>query len=128
MQRKGITRAARDDTSSWKLASDVRPVPAELAGRWEVTAVRLGLIGVIATALCLFPIVLSTGALLKLGAVLIVATIGVSLVILSGWAGQISLGQMAFAGMGGAVFAWATQNHDIDLVTGTDACGKPHGQ
>lgn len=125
LQRQGITRAARDDTSSWKLASDVRPIPAELAGRWEVNAVRLGLIGVLSAALCVFPLVLSTGALLKLGAVLIVASIGVSLVILSGWAGQISLGQMAFAGMGGAVFAWATQDHGIDplLAIGLGALG-----
>ncbi|MCB1028185.1 MAG: hypothetical protein KDB24_10535, partial [Microthrixaceae bacterium] len=114
VQRKGISRAARDDTSSWTLASDVRPVPPELASCWEVRAVRVSLVAVGALALAVFPLVLSTGAMLKLGAVLIVASVGVSLVILSGWAGQLSLGQMAFAGMGGAVFAWATQDRSID--------------
>ena len=114
LQRRGITRAAKDDTSSWKLASDVRPVPAELAGRWEVVAARSGLAVVGIVVLMVLPLVLSTGAMLKLGAVLIVASIGVSLVILSGWAGQLSLGQMAFAGMGGATFAWATQDHTVE--------------
>ena len=114
LRRMGVTRADRDDTSSWRLASDVRPVPAELARRWEVTAARLGLVSLGVTALAVCPFVLSTGAMLKLGAVLIIASVGVSLVILSGWAGQLSLGQMAFAGMGGAVFAWANQTHAVD--------------
>jgi branched-chain amino acid transport system permease protein len=29
LRRMGVTRADRDDTSSWRLASDVRPVPAQ---------------------------------------------------------------------------------------------------
>ena len=66
LRRMGVTRADRDDTSSWRLASDVRPVPAELARRWEVTAARLGLVSLGVTALAVCPFVLSTGAMLKL--------------------------------------------------------------
>ncbi|MBK7167600.1 MAG: hypothetical protein IPH81_20765 [Candidatus Microthrix sp.] len=92
----------------------IRPIPAELAAG-EVAAVRLGLIVAGLAALTAFPLVLSTGAMLKLGAVLVVASIGVSLVILSGWAGQLSLGQMALPVWGGGrVRLGPTQNHAVD--------------
>ena len=39
-----------------------------------------------------------TAGTLKAGVMLVFATIGLSMVVLSGWAGQVSLGQMAFVG------------------------------
>src|SRR5262249_3696312 len=39
----------------------------------------------------------------------------ISLVVLTGWAGQVSLGQMAFAGVGAAVGGALTANHGWDL-------------
>ena len=41
--------------------------------------------------------------------------VAVSLVVLSGWAGQISLGQYAFAGFGGAVAGGLATRHDVDF-------------
>ncbi|MEY2425089.1 MAG: branched-chain amino acid transport system permease protein livM, partial [Actinomycetota bacterium] len=53
-----------------------------------------------------------------LASVLIVYAIaGVSLVILTGWAGQISLGQFAFVGVGAAVAGGLVANHHTDLIT-----------
>jgi branched-chain amino acid transport system permease protein len=47
--------------------------------------------------------------------IVIYATIGVSLVILTGWAGQISLGQYAIAGIGSAAAGGLAANHHWDF-------------
>jgi branched-chain amino acid transport system permease protein len=51
------------------------------------------------------------------------AIIFLSLGVLTGWAGQISLGQMAFVGIGGATAAWLTQRWGVDIVLATLAAG-----
>ena len=43
------------------------------------------------------------------------AICGLSLIVLTGWAGQLSLGQMAFAGFGALVAAALTRGLDLDL-------------
>ena len=48
--------------------------------------------------------------------ILVFAIIGLSLVVLTGWAGQVSLGQMAFVGVGAAVGGAATARLGWDLV------------
>ena len=103
LQRRGESRVAADDASSWEATEEVRAIPDQLArlpavvrglrrARWLVAAVVL-----------LFPWVMSpsqvnTGALYA-----IYGIVGISLVVLTGWAGQISLGQFAFVAVG-AVF------------------------
>jgi len=42
--------------------------------------------------------------------------IGISLMVLTGWAGQISLGQMGFVAVGGAVSALCTSRWHVDLT------------
>ena len=46
------------------------------------------------------------------------AIVGISLVVLTGWAGQVSLGQMGFVAVGAAVGAWLTNTHGLDLSVG----------
>ena len=48
--------------------------------------------------------------------ILVFAIVGLSLVVLTGWAGQVSLGQMAFVGVGAAVAGAATARLGWDLV------------
>jgi branched-chain amino acid transport system permease protein len=47
--------------------------------------------------------------------ILIIAIVGVSLVVLTGWAGQVSLGQVAFMGIGAAVGGYITSSWHWDL-------------
>jgi branched-chain amino acid transport system permease protein len=54
-----------------------------------------------------------TGLASFLAAYLIVA---LSLLVLAGWAGQISLGQFAFVGVGSATSAWMTLHWHTDLI------------
>jgi branched-chain amino acid transport system permease protein len=54
---------------------------------------------------------------INLAAIIVIfGIIGVSLVVLTGWAGQVSLGQMGFAGVGAAVGGWATYYMETDLA------------
>ena len=61
------------------------------------------------------PAVLSESQVNLAAAIVIFAIIGLSLVVLTGWAGQVSLGQMAFVGMGAAVGGTLTSRLGWDL-------------
>lgn len=116
LERRGTSRVDRDDTSSWRTAGDVRATPFQLARLPEVRAVRL-LVGLAVTGLALgLPLVIGTNGQLKAGVVVVFATIGTSIVVLTGWAGQVSLGQMAFVGAGGSVGAWIMVDRGWDPV------------
>jgi branched-chain amino acid transport system permease protein len=56
-------------------------------------------------------------------AIVIIAIVGVSLVVLTGWAGQVSLGQIAFMGIGGAVGGYLTSSAHWDLSLSLVAAG-----
>ncbi len=46
---------------------------------------------------------------------MIFGIVGISLVVLTGWAGQVSLGQIAFVGIGAAVGGALTANEGLDI-------------
>lgn len=123
LQRRGATRADRDETSSWRAAGDVRATPRVLARLVEVRLARLAVVAVVAVVAVGLPLVIGTNGQLKAGVVLVFATIGTSVVLLTGWAGQVSLGQMAFVGVGGAVGAWGMVEHGWDPVLAMLAAG-----
>ena len=109
-QRRGESRVEADAASSWAATEEVRAIPDQLArlpsvvrglrrARWLVAAVVL-----------LFPWVMSpsqvnTGALYA-----IYGIVGISLVVLTGWAGQISLGQFAFVAVGAVLGGYLGDN------------------
>ena len=128
LQRRGETRADRDDVSSWQSSGDVRAVPPALARLPEVRlAYAAGwiLLAVLSIGL---PLLLGTNGQLKAGVVLIFAMVGTSVVVLTGWAGQVSLGQMAFVGAGGAVGAWVMVDRGLDPVVAMLAAGAGRGR
>jgi ABC-type branched-subunit amino acid transport system ATPase component/ABC-type branched-subunit amino acid transport system permease subunit len=95
--RSVATRSGAD----WSLAAMVSPVPRHLRQIWWVANLRWivaagGLIVAIALPFA-FP---SAGRLFLFSSVLIVVVAGLSLTVLTGWAGQLSLGQYAFVGLG----------------------------
>jgi branched-chain amino acid transport system permease protein len=115
VRKVGATRADQDQSSTWKVSDEVRPVPHELRSLPEVRAVRWGgAAAVIGLALAL-PYWLQVGDQLKATAAVVYVIITMSVVVLTGWAGQVSLGQMSFAAFGGAVAAYATQHWNLDL-------------
>ncbi|MCU1375312.1 MAG: ABC-type branched-chain amino acid transport system, permease component [Actinomycetia bacterium] len=115
LQRGSGSRALDTGQATWRTVREFRPIPVELRRLPEVVAARLVLVAAV-TALALgLPFLV--GPLYRNDASMLViyALIGVSLVVLTGWAGQISLGQFAFVGVGAAVAGGLATNHHGDF-------------
>ena len=102
-QRGRISRALDTGVSTWRSVTEFRPIPLELR---DVREVRL-LKGIVAGAVALFalgvPWILGDANIGYAQLICIYCIVAVSLVMLSGWAGQISLGQFGLVGVGAAV-------------------------
>jgi branched-chain amino acid transport system permease protein len=118
VQKVGSTRAEQDDASSWQDADDVRPVPTELRRVPEIRITRAILVALVVVGLLVLPHLLDAADSLKASAVVIYAIITLSIVVLTGWAGQVSLGQMGFVAIGAAVGGYATKEWGLDLTLG----------
>jgi branched-chain amino acid transport system permease protein len=79
--------------------------------RWP----KVGLLVLVALAFILVPHGWSTSHQLAAGFALVWAMIGVSLVCLTGWGGNISLGQFGIAGVGGMAAANLIENFNLDF-------------
>ncbi|MGZ4690148.1 MAG: ABC transporter permease [Acidimicrobiia bacterium] len=112
-KRPSVTRAG--DVSTWQAAREVRPVPRELVRVPEVRYTRWGLGLVVVVALLALPAWLSQSKINLAAAIVIFGIVGISLVVLTGWAGQVSLGQIAFVGIGAAVGGALTANQGLDI-------------
>ena len=115
LQRRQYGRADRDEAAAWRLADEVRPLEPRIARLPLVRLLRWGIATLIVGGLVLIPLMLRTDQIIKATAVAVFAVIGLSLVVLSGWAGQISLGQMAFVAIGAAASAKCTITWNIDM-------------
>lgn len=116
VQRRSSSRRDNDATSSWRGAEEVRPLPRHLAAHPWVSTVRWTLLAAALMGVVLLPVVLSVDYVLKATALMAFAVIGISLVVLTGWAGQISLGQMGIVAIGAAVSATCTSRWNVDLT------------
>lgn len=114
-RRAQSRRAERDTTSSWDAATDVRPLPRLVAGLRDVRLIVWGGAVALVAVAVLLPLWLSTADQLKAASVAVFAVITVSIVVLSGWAGQVSLGQMGFVAVGATVGALALTQWGFDL-------------
>jgi branched-chain amino acid transport system permease protein len=117
LQRRGASRAEQDDSSAWGAIGEVRPVPQAIAALREVRLTRVVLAVGLFVVVLGGPPLLGTNGQLKAGVIVIFAMIATSVVVLTGWAGQVSLGQMAFVGVGAAIGAWATVEQGWEPLT-----------
>ena len=119
LQRRGAAGRADDgEMTSWQSAREVRAIPRELRSLPEVVWGVRALKALFAVVLVALPMFLSNGRTNLAAVVVIFAMVGVSLVILTGWAGQVSLGQVGFVGIGAAVGGYlsATRGWDLSLA------------
>src|SRR5690606_19388608 len=101
------TRARDTETATFSFAPRVRPVPERLREIWWVRNLpRLTGVLALVVAAVVPLIVTETSRHLLYTQILLFAIAAMSLVVVTGWSGQLSLGQMAFAGVG-ALFAAA---------------------
>lgn len=115
LQRRQYGRADRDEAAAWRLADEVRPLTAAVSRLPLVRLMRWGTAALVVLGVVLVPLLLRTDQIIKATAVGVFAVIGLSLVVLSGWAGQISLGQMGFVAIGAAVSAKCTIEWNVDM-------------
>ena len=99
LQRRRIGRL-EESTSTWQAVQEVRPAPAELRDLPEVRALRWGGSALLLVVLTAIPFVLPASRTSLVSVIMLYAIVGVSLVILTGWAGNVSLGQWAIVGLG----------------------------
>jgi branched-chain amino acid transport system permease protein len=102
LQRRGASRSESGEVS-WGGSVEPRPIPKELSGILSIRLARYAIALLGLAVVCVLPFVLSLDRTVLLGVVFINAIAVVSLVVLTGWAGQVSLGQYAFVGIGAAV-------------------------
>ena len=94
-------RAAWGDSSTWQAIKEVRPIPLALRRLPSVRTARIVLVLASLAALLALPHVLSITHVRLVSVIWIYAMVAVSLVVLTGWSGQVSLGQWAVVGVGG---------------------------
>jgi branched-chain amino acid transport system permease protein len=114
-QRGYLSRAMDTGVSTWQAVKAFRPIPSELRDVREVRIARLSLYGLLALIAVGAPFVVGDGRLPKLETLPLFGIVAVSLVVLTGWAGQISLGQFGLVGIGAAAAGGLVANHNIDF-------------
>ncbi len=121
-QRNSLSRAQDTGVSTWQALKEYRPVPSELRALTEVRAFRATCGALALAAVVLAPFLISEAETPKLSLLPVFAIVAVSLVILTGWAGQISLGQFAIVGVGaitaGKLYADFHQDFWLTFVAG----------
>ena len=105
VQRRARGRAGELEESSWPVAQALRTLPRALAEGDLNRRLRTAMPAALIVAAAVLPWVVSAARTLLLIRVIAFAIAGLSLVILTGFGGQISLGQWAVAGV--AAFASA---------------------
>ena len=99
LQRRLLNAQATESSGGWRGARETRPIPAELTAITGVRRARQALIVLAGVGLLGLPYALDVGQINRSSLTAIFAIIAISLVILMGWAGQISLGHMGIVGV-----------------------------
>ena len=105
LQRRAATRTDVDTSSSYLAGRQARPVPRELRAVPSVRSLGRGLAGALVLVLLAAPFLLSPSQTSTVSTTLLFAVVGMSLLVLTGWAGLVSLGQIGFAAVGAYVAA-----------------------
>ena len=115
-QRRARGRAEAQTEGSWVEAASVKKVPRKLASlpevQWGGWLAKLAMVAL----LVWLPLALGDSDIHFASAVMIYGIIAVSMVILTGWSGEISLGQMGFVAIGAAAGAVVNVHYQWDLT------------
>jgi branched-chain amino acid transport system permease protein len=116
LQRGRLSRAEEEATAGYLGAREVRPTPPALQRLPVVVLYRRWLLGGIAALVLGLPWFLEPGQVSLMSTVAIEAMVGLSLLVLTGWSGQISLGQFALAAVGAYVAALVSGDLGLPIV------------
>jgi ABC-type branched-subunit amino acid transport system ATPase component/ABC-type branched-subunit amino acid transport system permease subunit len=113
-----LARNRQSDTSERELAASARrnPIPEHIARMWWIRSLpSAGMLVLLVPALLVPQFVSRPSQMLVWTELLVIAMVATSLSLLTGWAGQLSLGQFAFAGVGGFAMLAFTQGHPLGI-------------
>lgn len=106
---------AHDSDGGWRDAEFVGALAPAINRLKEVQIAKItGLVALIAAAVFV-PLMVKPGLAMTLSVMAIWGIVAVSLVVLTGWAGQISLGQFGFVGIGAAAAGNLISRWNVDL-------------
>lgn len=117
VQRRQFGRLEASD-AAWQAAAPLRPLPRRVAALPEVRMLNTALCIAVGMAVIAAPLVITGARRQLLTVVVIYAMVGLSLVVLTGWAGQISLGQFGIVGLAAAVAGSLTSRAGLDFAVG----------
>ncbi|MGH9286352.1 MAG: ABC transporter permease subunit, partial [Acidimicrobiales bacterium] len=125
LRRERVVRGG--EASSWSQVAVVRPIPKELRSLPEVRAARFVLLALVAAVAVAAPFVFGPSTLTSFAVALVWAMVAVSLVVLTGWGGHISLGQFAIVGVGAVAAGNLVSRWDVDYFVAILAGGVAGG-
>ncbi|HEX5365574.1 MAG TPA: ATP-binding cassette domain-containing protein [Acidimicrobiales bacterium] len=115
LRRRAPERRADQGESAWSVVGVGHGLAKAYARLPEVRAARVVVGAAVAVAVLLLPL-LGSESQVNFGTVtLAYALVAVSLVVLTGWGGVVSLGQVAVMGVGAVITANLVADHNVDL-------------
>ncbi|HZT64697.1 MAG TPA: ABC transporter permease [Acidimicrobiales bacterium] len=123
LQRRRQSRGQDTGLATWSMGREFRPIPPELRNVLEVAWLRAGLAVVVLGLAVGLPYLVGLEQQILLSTIVVYGMVAVSLVILMGWAGQISLGQWGFAGIGALVAGGLAAHLHTDFFITLAAAG-----
>ncbi|HLI52749.1 MAG TPA: ATP-binding cassette domain-containing protein [Acidimicrobiales bacterium] len=125
-RRKTLGRGETPGLGTLTTARD-RPLPSALRRLAPLTAARVAGMAALVAVAALVPVSLSAARDTLLAAIAVYAIVAVSMVVLTGWAGQLSLGQFAFVGIGASVTGALLVHAGADLFVALVAAAAAGG-
>lgn len=115
LQHRSESRVEAAGESAWSGIGDLRPVPQFMKALPEVRAAKLIAVTTVAAILLALPAFVAPGRLDQITIGLVFGLTALSLVVLSGWAGTVSLGQFALVGVGAVVAGDLMMHLNLDF-------------
>ncbi|MDQ1436668.1 MAG: branched-chain amino acid transport system permease protein livM [Acidimicrobiaceae bacterium] len=113
LQRRRGSRSEDGESSSWEATKEIRPIPKELSTVPEIRRTRRILIGVVLVVTAAAPFAMSGGKTHLVTVIFIQAIVALSLIVLTGWSGTVSLGQFALVAVAAVLSSNLTSSHGV---------------
>ncbi|MFL6206266.1 MAG: ABC transporter permease [Acidimicrobiales bacterium] len=114
LRKVNVTRAETGE-SSWDSAGVLKPVPRQLRDVAEVKWARRGIAVLAGLIAVLAPLAMTPSTVTTLTFAVVWCLVGISLVVLTGWGGNISLGQFGIVGLASMAAANLMARWNVDL-------------
>ena len=116
LRRRSASRVGGEDLGGLVALWEPRPLPEQIRNLPEVRAALVGGLGLAMVACAVVPLWLNNSTLTFFAFASIFVMVATSLVVLTGWGGQVSLGQFAFVGLGAGTTGWLLTTHHASLL------------